>query len=455
MKISKKLSVFFLALIGAISLNAQETKDETSDSTSIKLPLAYTIGTGVFNYRGDVGQVESIGTTENFELGFTAGAEYTFNNTVGIDLSAFYGNISKNERNKSDNQNFKTNLIGVSLKGTFHFANGFILSENNTIDPFISAGINFIKFNPLTDSLDADGNTYNYWRDGSIRDLAETSANASTANIISRDYEYESEIKPNGESLTAISIPVAVGFNFKINSYLSAQLKQTILFTMSDFMDGEVGGDANDIISFTNLGFAFKPSGYTKRNRSKEDEFDNIDFASLLKTDGDADGILDIDDWCQETDQDVKVDKHGCPVDKDGDGIPDDKDNEDDTKEAALKIDSIGVAIPDSLVALEALDTVVTLREELCAFYPSMCQGDETDIEFQLLNRGKADKSLLSSKVEISKRPIEEIKVQADINKDGKIHAKEIYETIDLFFDGKVDLTLGDIHKLIDYFFEQ
>tara|TARA_B110000211_G_C14078483_1_gene553303 strand:- start:511 stop:1878 length:1368 start_codon:yes stop_codon:yes gene_type:complete len=455
MKISKQLSIMFLALMGCINLNAQDNKDEVSDTASAKLPLSYTIGTGVFNYRGDVGQVESIGTTENFEIGFSAGAEYTLAKTFGVGLTGFYGNISKNERNKSENKNFKTNLIGLNLEGTFHFANGFILSENNRIDPFISAGISFIKFNPLTDSLDAEGNTYNYWRDGSIRDINESNINANSAVIISRDYEYESEIKPNGEKLTAISIPVAIGFNFTINSYLSAQLKQTIQFTMSDFMDGEVGGEANDRISFTNLGLTFKPAGYTKRKNSGKDEFDDIDFVSILKTDTDADGILDIDDWCQETDQDVKVDKHGCPVDKDNDGISDDKDDEDDTNETALKIDSSGVAIPDSIVAKEALDTVVTLREELCAYYPSICQGDETDIIFQLLNSGKADKNLLSAKVEISKRPIEEIMIQSDLNKDGKIHAKEIYETIDLFFDGKVDLTLGDIHKLIDYFFEQ
>ena len=125
------------------------------------------------------------------------------------------------------------------------------------------------------------------------------------------------------------------------------------------------------------------------------------------------------------------------------------------TKETALKIDSSGVTIPDSIVALEAMDTVVTLRDELCAYYPSICQGDESDITFQLLNRGKADKKLLNAKAEISKKTIEEILIYADLNKDGNINPKEIYETIDLFFDGKVNMTLGDIHKLIDHFFEQ
>ena len=141
MKITKQLSFFLLTLIGFINLNAQDNKNEVVDSSSSKAPLSYTLTTGLFNYRGDVGQDESIGTTENFEIGFSAGAEYTIKNTFGIDLTGFYGNVSKNERNKSENNNFKTNIIGLSLKGTFHFANGFILSENSRIDPFISAGI--------------------------------------------------------------------------------------------------------------------------------------------------------------------------------------------------------------------------------------------------------------------------------------------------------------------------
>jgi len=451
MKLSQKLSLLLILLTGGLNIIAQEVQD----STKKKLPLSYTIGTGVFNYRGDIGQVKSLGTTENFQIGFSAGAEYTFSKTVGIDVTAFYGNISKNERNKSSNVNFKTNLIGASLKGIFHFANGFILSEDYGIDPFISAGVTFLKIDPHTDSLDASGNTYNYWRDGSIRSLDEEATNAASAVHLTRDYKYETQVSSNGEDLFTLSIPIAVGFNFKINSYLSAQIKQTVYLPTSDFIDGEVDGDFNDIVSFTNLGFVYTPSELTKKDKSKEQEFDEIDFVSLLKSDTDADGVLDIDDWCQETDKDVKVDKHGCPTDKDEDGVSDDKDKEIDTKETALKIDSSGVSIPDSIVALEALDTVVTLRKELCLFYPSMCQGDETDIEFQLLNRGKADKSLLNSKAEISIKPIVDIKKEADLNKDGKISAKEIYETIDLYFDGKLNLTLGDIHKLIDYFFEQ
>ena len=43
----------------------------------------------------------------------------------------------------------------------------------------------------------------------------------------------------------------------------------------------------------------------------------------------------------------------------------------------------------------------------------------------------------------------------ADLNGDGEINSKEIYQSIDNYFDGKLDLRLGDLHKLIDYYFDQ
>lgn len=455
MKISKQIMLLFLAIIGVNNIHAQETESADTSSASKKLPISYGIGAGFFNYRGDIGSVKDLGTTENFEPGFYASAEYLFVNTVGVNLTGSYGHISKNERSSNSNRNFKSSLINIDLTAAFHFANGFILSENYPIDPFIASGISYSIFDPKADLVDASGNTYNYWSDGSIRDIGEREPNAINAVEIQRDYDYETDLNSPGETKSAFLIPVVFGCNFTINPYLNAQLKQSIYFSLSDNIDGHVAGVANDVVFYSSLGFNFKPAGLTKRDKTSEDAYNAIDFVSLLQSDGDADGVLDIDDWCQETDEGVKVDKHGCPEDTDNDGIADYKDKQVDTKDVALKIDSNGVAISDSIVALQALDSVVTLREELCQFYPSMCQGDETDIEFQLLNTGKADKSLINSKVEVSKRPIEEIKKLTDFNKNGKIDAKEIYESIDKYFDGKLDLNLGDIHKLIDYFFEQ
>jgi len=448
-----QLTFLFCALLGVKSIQAQEDADSTDTSeSSNKVPLTYNLGMGLYSYRGDVGYIKDLGTTENFQIGFNAGAEYKVHSSFGLGINLGYGSLVKNEKNGNSNRNFKSTLLSGGLNATFHFANGFILAEDYPIDPIIGIGVDLINFTPKTDLYDASGNLYYYWLDGSVRDVDQDSPSNST--VLTRDYEYETDLKVDGESNTALAFPFVLGFNFYITPYLKAQLKQSLCLTNTDFLDGHVAGQANDIYGYTSCSFIFNPAGLIAKDK-KSKEYDEIDFVSLLKADSDADGVLDIDDRCNETEEGIKVDRHGCPLDKDNDGIPDHLDKEIDTKSEIAKIDSNGVGIEDSLVAQQAQDTVVTLREELCQFYPSMCQGDESDIEFQLLNTGKADKSLLSSKVEPSKKPIEEIKKVCDLNGDGKVSSKEIYESIDNYFDGKVDIDLGDIHKLIDYYFEQ
>lgn len=449
-----KLTLVFCILLGSSIAQAQEMPDSSSTNkdTSSIATIYYNIGVGLLNYRGDIGAIKDLGTTENLQIGFHAGAEYKITSSIGISLNGGYATLTKNERNGDDNRNFQSKVINAGLSASFHFANGSILAENYPIAPFISIGIDFLSFNSKTDSLDASGNQYFYWQDGSIRNIAQNQTNFGTK--LARDYEYETKISSNDKNNIPFAFPIALGFDFEINSYLRARIKQSVSITNSDIIDGFKGGKTNDVLMYSSLSFVFNPSGLGERSK-KHKEYDDIDFAALLKADSDADGVLDIDDKCQFTDEGIKVDRHGCPLDDDHDGIPNHLDQDNKTKKSALEVDTNGVEIPDSLIAKEAIDTVVTLRDELCQFYPSMCQGEESDIEFQLLNAGKADKSLINSRVEPSKKSIEEIKKLCDINGNGRITSKEIYESIDNYFDGKVDLALGDIHKLIDYFFDQ
>ncbi len=432
----------------------EKVEINNNDTSEQSLPLIYNLGFGLYNYRGDVGQIKDLGTTESFQPAMNLGAEYLLHSSFGLGLDIGYGSLVKNEKNGNNNDNFKSTLLSAGISGTFHFANGFILAENYPVDPFISIGVNFLSFNPKTDLFDADGNPYFYWRDGTIRTVPQPTTIVGGEAETTRDYVYETELKADGETTTALGFPIAAGFNFFVTPYLQFKAQQIVSFTNTDFLDGHVGGQANDIYMYTNIGVNFRPGNIEPRDK-KSKEYDEIDFVALLKADSDADGVLDIDDKCNDTGEGIEVDRHGCPLDKDEDGIPDHLDQEINTDKEVAQIDSSGVGIADSLVAKAAADTIVTLREELCQFYPSMCQGDESDIIFQLLNSGKADKSLISSKVESSKKPIEEIVKLCDLDGNGRVSSKEIYQSIDNYFDGKVDLVLGDIHKLIDYYFEQ
>jgi hypothetical protein len=455
-----KLVFLFCTIIGFSTVKSQElpisdslkTDSIISENDSVKAGLLYTIGMGFLNYRGDIGYIENIGTTENLQPAISAGIEYKINNTFGLGLNLNYGSLVKNENKGSANRNFKTRVIAAGLSANIHFANGFILAKNSPIDPFISVGFDVINFNPKTDSLDENGDRYYYWRDGTIRDNIQDAS--LSGDEVDRDYNYETDLIKGNDLNIGFSIPVSIGLNFFVTDYFETQIKQTVSITNTDLLDGYTGGSPNDIYMYSSIGFIINPSGVGSRKRKKKD-FDDIDFVALLKADSDGDGVLDIDDRCNDTELDIKVDRYGCPKDSDLDGIPDHLDDENNTNDTIAQIDTNGVSIPDSIVSIQALDSIVTLRQELCMFYPSMCQGDETDIKFSILNNGFADRSLIGARAERSKKSIEEIKKFCDTDKDDKITSKEIYESIDNYFDGKIDIELGDIHKLVDYYFEQ
>jgi len=63
----------------------------------------------------------------------------------------------------------------------------------------------------------------------------------------------------------------------------------------------------------------------------------------VILMDADGDGIADALDHCPNTPPNVPVDRHGCPLDRDGDGVPDYRDKELMTPSACQPVDSNGV----------------------------------------------------------------------------------------------------------------
>ena len=59
------------------------------------------------------------------------------------------------------------------------------------MDPYISFGIESMEFLSKSDIYDANGVFYNYWSDGTIRDMEEGSVGSDNATEIYRDYVYD------------------------------------------------------------------------------------------------------------------------------------------------------------------------------------------------------------------------------------------------------------------------
>jgi hypothetical protein len=332
-----------------------------ADSTVVKstgLKPTIGLGTGMFAFYGDVGNNSATYSPLVSRGGFELRASAPITPWLEGGFYALHGRLGVNERSATRNLNFESRVTvgGFQFRYNFHH----ILNPDRVVEPFITVGFESVEFLTKTDIYDSQGRTYNYWSDGSIRDIAEDATNAADAVVIQRDYTYESDVRElNADGFGKYlertwAIPVGVGARMDLGGGFDLRISTTMHHTLSNLIDGvtdeslgnRAGNSRNDRFLFTSasLGFAIpmerKPK--VKMTPLSSEELDLI----VLNDDTDSDGVPDIRDNCPNTPVGVPVDAFGCPLDGDGDGVPDHLDDELDSAPAAI-VDSRGVTIDD------------------------------------------------------------------------------------------------------------
>lgn len=234
-------------------------------------------------------------------------------------------------------QNFQSTILHASIESFIYLRK--IRSNENKIIPFISLGIGSLSFQSYSDFLDKNGNYYNYWEDGSIRDIPQVDSLSNSANFLTRDYEYETSVSNDSVNYGNLYIPATIGFLWKFKSVFNTKIFLSYNQLFTDWIDN-ISNGIND--KFISIGVAvsvyFSRDGVNYKKDKKQ--FINI-FENL---DSDFDGIKDHDDQCQKTPINVSILPTGCPIDSDFDGIPDYKDLEPNSK-SILFIDDSGRSI--------------------------------------------------------------------------------------------------------------
>jgi hypothetical protein len=253
-------------------------------------------------------------------------------------------------------QNFQSAIFFASIENIIYLKK--IKSNENKIIPFITLGLGGLVFKSYSDILDQDGNYYNYWEDGSIRDIPQIDSLSNSANFLSRDYEYETPVSSDSVNFGNLHIPASIGFLWKFKNVFNAKIFFTYNQLFTDWIDN-ISNGIND--KFISIGVAvsiyFSRDGVNYKKDKKQ--FINI-FENL---DSDFDGIKDHDDKCQKTPKNVSILPTGCPIDSDFDGIPDFKDLEPNSK-SILFIDDSGRSIKsyrDYEIELK-FDTIIPIR---------------------------------------------------------------------------------------------
>lgn len=412
------------------SLRAQ--RKAWNEENTIYKPII-GLGAGVFNYFGEVTNNERTNPLIN-NYGFQASVIKNFSPSFGLRFDVAYGKITARERSLERNRNFSTDIVSFNLHATYNFAG--ILRPGRFLNPFISVGVGAINFNSKGDLKDENGVTYHYWSDGTLRGAPEPAEGPNTPGSPSplrADYVYETDLrKANLDSLGnyaqfAATIPFTFGLHFKVSPRSAIRLSSTFSYTFTDLIDnitqdgveGRVGNKANDMFLFTSVSYHFD---FFTPKKVKKSKYDDVEFFALdANADSDGDGVKDIADYCPDTPKGVAVDERGCPI------------GEEETE------------YTDEMIAsLPQLDTVATIRANMFDVYPDM----EDVYGFNKAQR-ETDEDLRSEIISAS--PF----AQADLNGDGIISVSEVYDAIDRFFDGELDVPASYITDLIDYFFEQ
>lgn len=434
----KKFLFSFLlpvAIVGAVSAQNKQ-----------KQYPSVALGVGVTSFNGDVGHGFALSSFSRIRSGYNLTVEQRIGKVIGVSVSGLYGKLADSDNSTYVHTNFESKITQGDLNLVFHFDNDFILKRTSIIAPYLAAGFGYLKFDSYGDLKDKNGVTYNYWTDGTIRNVAQNDPGAATATIIRRDYKYETKLTDPGTNYArnTFSIPLTGGFNLKVNDNLGINLAATYYLTMTDWIDNVKKG-GNDRFLFTHVAIKYT---FGKPYDDSDEHYQQIDFSELSRLDTDGDGVYDDDDRCPGTPKGVEVSNHGCPFDEDNDGVPDYRDKEPKTPKGVL-VDENGVTVTDKSIADRQAqwDSLATERSQLFNENPSLAylkSVDEKAAEIRKANPSAA----AYNKIPPALKP-------ADLDKDGYISSDEISAAIDAFFEGDSVFTVEKLNDLIDFFFEQ
>jgi hypothetical protein len=447
----KKITLVVVLLFSVLAVDAQskgksksKPKEEKSSLSGLgaskkskQLP-SIALGVGILSFNGDIGNGVNLTSFGRVRTGYNVAIEQRVGKVIGFTANGLFGKLADSESSAKRNLNFESKITQIDVNLILHlFDNDLVFKRTSVFAPYLGVGVGLLKFNSYADLKDKNGIKYNYWADGTIRDMPDSTVGA---HVLHRDYTYETKLNDSAKyTNSSLSIPLTFGVNLKLVDNLYVNMGATYYMTMTDWIDNFKSG-SNDSYIYAKVGLQYN---FGKPYDDSDPVYSTVDFSSLDQLDSDGDGIKDGEDMCPGTPKDVKVTETGCPQDNDQDGVPDHLDKEPLTKAGAL-VDEKGVTLTEKMLSdrQKEFNALATERSSLFNENPSL--GYLKDVEKQFKNKGTKN----PSSVPVSLR-------SADLDKDGTISTAEIAKAIDSFFEGDSDFTVEKLNDLIDFFFEQ
>jgi len=480
-----KLLFLPLLLLSSGMLFAQDDEDFylqfLEEVVEVENPVykpVISFGTGLMHYMGDIKNPSKNPLLGNFGYKLNVSTFIGKKNNYKLNFFLMYGNLQGHDFDislamQSDpdklpfdnrftdlrviyhNSSFRTETYMLGANVEYGFSH--IASLNRRFKPYFSIGVSSLIFSPkgnifFGDDISNPAQFYNFWSDGTIRNIPESAPNSWNARFRSFDNDYETDLVGRDfhgigkYSTTTAVFPAEFGIDFYLSYRVNLRVSATYFYALSDLIDnydqrvaelyGTEHNGLNDMFLFTNVSLhfdMFSDPKYLKVDR----DFAMLDFDEsmyeILFADQDLDGIWDRIDECPDTQVGAEVDSLGCPFDMDGDGIPDIIDLEPNTPSGSI-VDKTGSQLTPEMLAEMFTNPNAVRREEVrvAPVLPIWTRN----ITFE------------PGKVPNKFKPV-------DKDGDGYVSFQELLLTIDDFFDDKTTYKLDDIYDLNNFFFSQ
>jgi hypothetical protein len=341
---------------GIDSRSTDDGLNKTIDSDIQALKPKIALGMGRLGFYGDLYDKRfQSPLTSRFAYDLSVSQRLT--RYLQLNFNVVFGKLGANEVTLNRYENFQSEIRAGGLNLIYDFGN--FIPDKYKVRPYITLGITGFEFLSKTDLMDANGNRYYYWSDGSIKNMAEGSAGAMFASDLKRDYIYETDIRErNADGFgkyaeRAFAVPIGAGFIMQATERVDVKFNFQLFFTSTDYIDGvthnslgnRAGNSARDNFSYSSISVQYDLLG-NKKQKVEKDAYEKVDWLALDKEDHDKDGIIDWDDKCHGTPEGVKVNEFGCPEDDDKDGVPNYIDDENPSP-AGAPVNGRGVAQTD------------------------------------------------------------------------------------------------------------
>lgn len=331
-----------------------ETSSPVEPRELSKFRPTLSLGVGMMNYYGELSKNDQSSSELISAIGYDFRASFPLGSAYALSFHVVRGKLAANERALERSLNFQSTITTGGFEFSYNFDH--LMPSDRIIYPTVSIGLHVMEFLSKTDLFDTYGNRYHYWSDGSIRNLAENSENASKSIRLQRDYVYESDIREqNLDGLGAypemsFAIPIGIGVNLELTERIDFRLGTNFFWTFTDQIDGisaagtgvRQGGNPSDKFLFSNFSLSFDLSTDDRDMQAPEES--DVDLLALQNADEDGDGVADFKDACPNTPASVEVDSVGCPLDGDIDGVANFKDQELQTPDSMF-VDTLGVGL--------------------------------------------------------------------------------------------------------------